>query len=276
MVLPDDVVVQRKLLPVKTARHIAITALLLLAGCRHTEPRFGDDGTLPNVTLGELRQYLDGSELTLADDIVVSGRVVSSDLAGNFYNTFFIDDGTGAAEIMAGMPDLHATYRTGQRVVIRAKGLAVGWREGAMQLGLPPEAGSGFATGYFYHPAVIRRYVGRRRDVAEVEPTPTEIAALTPEMCGRLVTIGGLHPDPDEESESWASSAAQSQKGYRKFYTAGRADSLTVVTSGYASFADRPLPTGETTLTGIVLYGKGGSSKDHFLLKLRDEKDIGR
>lgn len=258
----------------KPVQYISATLLILLAGCVRPVPQFVGDSTLPNVGLGELREYYGGSEPTIADDIVISGRVVSSDLSGNFYNTFFIDDGTGAAEIMAGMPDLHAAYRPGQRIVIRAKGLAVGWRDGAMQLGLPPEPGSGFATGYFYHPAVIRRYVSRGRDVSAVAPVRTEIAALTTDMCGRLVTIEGLHADAEGETGYWAAALPKPQTGYRKFYTADGADSVTVVTSGYAAFAGNPLPAGETALTGILLYGKGGSSKEHYLLKPRDEKDI--
>jgi hypothetical protein len=258
-------------------RHIILLVLGLLAGCRETynvPAEYADDPTLADVTLGELREYYAGATLTISDDIVVSGRVVSSDVAGNFYNTFFIEDGTGAVEIMAGMPDLDAIYRPGQRIVVRARGLAVGWGSGAMQMGLPPEAGSGFQTGYFYHPVVISRYISRGRDVEEVAPLALEVDDLSTEMCGRLVSIGDLHLDPLETARTWATTEPTPATGYRKFYTASGRDSLTVLTSGYATFADSALPAGSVTLTGILLYGKGGTSKDHFLLKLRNEKDV--
>jgi hypothetical protein len=258
-------------------RHIALFVVLLLWGCRQTyiaPVDFADDRTLPNITLGELREFYAGASLTIADDIVVAGRVVSSDAAGNFYNTFFIDDGTGAVEIMAGMPDLDATFRPGQRIVVRARGLAVGWSNGAMQMGLPPEAGSGFQTGYFYHPVIARRYISRGRDVKQVIHVEAEVAELSTEMCGRLVSIGGLHLDPKETSRTWAITEPTPTTGYRKFYTADLQDSVTIVTSGYATFANAPLPVGSVALTGILLYGKGGASKDHYLLKLRNEKDI--
>jgi hypothetical protein len=257
--------------------HIALLALGLLAGCREVyvaPAEFADDRTLPNVTLGELREYYAGATLTISDDIVVAGRVVSSDVAGNFYNTFFIEDGTGAVEIMAGMPDLDATYRPGQRIVVRARGLAVGWSNGSMQMGLPPEAGSGFQTGYFYHPVVIGRYVSRGRDVEPVAPLPLQVADLSTKMCGRLISIGDLHLDPLETATTWAVTKPTPATGYRKFYTADRLDSVTVLTSGYATFADQLLPTVPVTLTGILFYGKGGTSKDHFMIKLRNEKDI--
>jgi hypothetical protein len=235
---------------------------------------FEDDTTPPNITLGELRGFYAGGNFTITDNIIVAGRVVSSDVAGNFYNTFFIEDATSGIEIMAGMPDLDATYRPGQRVVVRARGLAVGWSNGVMQLGLPPEAGSGFSTAYFYHPVVIGRYVSRGRDVAEVEPLEIEVRELSDELCGRLVTIADLSLDPRETATSWAVTEPTPTTGYRKFYTSDLQDSVTVTTSGYAHFADKPLPTTPVTLTGILLYGKGGSSKEHFILKPRSEKDI--
>ncbi len=257
------------------SRHILICcAALFAAGCtRYSAPDFPDHTEYPEVTIGDLRWYYRHGSATISDGVVIAGRVVSNDKAGNFYNTFFIDDGTGAVEIMAGMSDLHAVYHPGQRVSVRAKGLAVGWSNGALQMGLPPEPGSGHATGYFYHPAVIRRYVSAERDIETVAAIETDIASLTADMCGRLVRISGLTLDENSAAETWAAVKPKPAAGYVKFRTSP-ADSITIVTSGYASFALMPPPRENVALTGILLYGKGGCSKDHYLLKLRDEKDI--
>jgi hypothetical protein len=268
---------------------------MALSACREwSEPTFETAYALPNTTLGDLRAYLvdngdgGGAELTLADDITLAGRVVSSDREGNFYNTFFIDDGTGAAEIMAGMSDLDAVFHPGQRIFVKARGLAVGWRDGAMQLGLPPEPGNRYATGYFYHRTVIGQWVCAERDLATVEPLDVSLAGLDLSLCGRLVRIAGLEADGEhrlasqvgggvsEETQAptWATVSPQPATGYVKFRTSPT-DSITVVTSGYASWAAGKVPQGEVSLTGILFFGRGGSSRDHFLLKLRDETDIG-
>ncbi|MDR2894591.1 MAG: DUF5689 domain-containing protein [Alistipes sp.] len=270
----------------------AILLILALGSCRHWEaPRFdpadpSDPAALPNVTLGDLRTYLhEEAEMTFAEDLVLSGRVVSSDRAGNFYNTFFIDDGTGAAEIMAGMYDLDAVYRPGQRVTVRARGLAVGWRDGVMQIGLPPEPGNRFPTGYFYHPAVIRPYVTTTRDIEPVEPLDVSPDELSTSLCGRLVRIRGLAADLTDSSDTaisatWATTLPAPVTGYVRFRDTSNPDAdnpnafITVVTSGYASFASSPVPAGVVTLTGILSYGLGGTSREQFLLKLRDENDI--
>ncbi|HAD56168.1 MAG TPA: hypothetical protein DCG00_01680 [Alistipes sp.] len=51
-------------------------------------------------------------------------------------------------------------------------------------------------------------------------------------------------------------------------------DSVAVVTSGYASFAGDTVPAGRVTLTGILMYGKFGGTREVFALKLRDGNDV--
>jgi hypothetical protein len=283
-----------------------LAAVLAFAGCRKwTAPDFPTEPELPNTGISGLLDYFPSPITTVVSrDIIIAGRVISSDRAGNFYNTFLIDDGSGAVEIMAGMPDLHTVYRSGQRVVVRVGGLAVGWRDGVMQIGLPPEPGSRYATGYFYHPAVIRTHVTAEHSVADVAPIETTLAELSPELCGRLVRIAGLKADfgeaeledggLDAPAATWAVTRPTPQTGYVKFRSSPAdndddhtpindltsaddlvpADSLTVSTSGYASFAAAPVPLGSVTLTGILFHGPAGTSKAHYYLKLRDEKDI--
>jgi hypothetical protein len=174
---------------------------------------------------------------------------------------------------MAGMADLDAVFHPGQRVSVRVRGLGIGWRDGAMQIGMPSEPGNRFATGYFYHAAVMRDYVTAERDIEAVEPIEVSPSELAPALCGRLVRIEGL--EADLSGGSWASREPTPTTGYVKFRSP-EGDSLTVVTSGYASFALAPVPEGRVSLTGILFYGLGGTSRDHYLLKLRDEDDISR
>lgn len=254
--------------------HFLMLAGALLGGCRDfSEPRF-DDWVAPpeELTLGELREYFAGSaQLPIVEDVEVRGRVVSSDRDGNFYNTFFIDDGTGAAEIMAGISELDATYSPGQQIVVRLLGLAVGWRDGAMQLGLPPEPGSRYATGYFYHRAVIGHWVTAERDVETVTPIQLKMSDLSQEFCGRPVRIAGLRA---VDLGNWAATQPAAT-GYVRFCTQeSDKEYITVVTSGYASWASAAVPEGEIALTGLLFYGRGGGEEDHFLLKLRNAEDI--
>ena len=51
-------------------------------------------------------------------------------------------------------------------------------------------------------------------------------------------------------------------------------DSIYVVTSPYARYASRNIPRDTVDLTGILLYGKAGGSRDCFILKMRTEDYI--
>ncbi|MFR0764704.1 MAG: DUF5689 domain-containing protein [Alistipes communis] len=48
---------------------------------------------------------------------------------------------------------------------------------------------------------------------------------------------------------------------------------MAVYTSAYARFADREIPAGECSLTGVLEYGTAGSYGKQFILQMRDEND---
>jgi hypothetical protein len=260
-----------KLATILGAISVVFSVAILTSGCAEWQvPEFENNAPPADVSIADLRAYYAGNELVISDDIVLRGRVTTSDLAGNFYNSFFVDDGTGAVEIMAGISSLSAIYHLGQLVTVRAKNLAVGWRDGAMQLGLPPGPGNRYPTAYFSTPAMLRRHVSTWLDVRPVAPLETPPEGLTEAICGRLVRISGLVADPFlPENSTWATPLPDPETGYVNFFTVSAAEPvITVVTSGYAAFSGVPVPRGEVSLTGILLYN------GRFLLKLRDAQDV--
>ena len=114
------------------------------------------------------------------------------------------------------------------------------------------------------------RLVGSEMCISErQEPvaTPCEIARLGTASCGRLVRIDALRFRPDAEQ-----AVPQTWEGYRLFEdAAGR--TIAVYTSAYARFADREIPAGECSLTGVLEYGTAGSYGKQFILQMRDEND---
>ena len=137
-----------------------------------------------------------------------------------------------------------------------------------MQIGLPPDAYSPYPTGYissrvlleraaasYGRTAGTRRYTVRNRTTRHRRP------------CGRLVRIDALRFRPDAEQ-----AVPQTWEGYRLFEdAAGR--TIAVYTSAYARFADREIPAGECSLTGVLEYGTAGSYGKQFILQMRDEND---
>lgn len=95
-----------------------------------------------------------------------------------------------------------------------------------------------------------------------VLPTLLTIAELTPDRCGSLVRIDGLRYAPEQVIEaSWA--------GEKRFRDDAGAEIRTYVRP-YARFADREVPTGPGSITGILQRDDDGC----YLLKPRHEEDL--
>ncbi len=245
-------------------------------------------GLVPNADIGLLRESYHGNNLTIVEDVVIEGYVTVNDLSGNYFETFIIQDGTGAVEIYAGIADLHNYYQTGRRVVVKAKGLAIGSYNDVMQLGRRVNQYSDYRVEDFGSRAVLGRYVFAGTEFSHTEPLEMRLGELDRAHCGKLVRLGRLIYEPAEEDgyaggtgdtgRTWAFQGGGGKNpatGYRQFRD-NAGDSLLVVTSGYANFASHPIPSDSSTLTGILIYGKFNGSRERFGLKLRDADDINR
>ncbi len=246
---------------------LALLAALLTAGCY--DSRFGEpDGSVPGEpateTVAALRARYAGTPFTVTGDIVVAGRVTTSDRAENFFRTLCIEDDEAGLEVMAGIDHLHNDFPIGCRVTLRLKGLTVAESRGVLQVGRAPAAGSGYATDYIgSQPALAAALVRSGESLHSPTPALRRIDELTPALCGTLVRIDGLRYTPGElTAATWA--------GYKRFTDA---DDNTVYTyvRPYARFADADVPVGAVSLTGILQYDAAGDGR--YLLKLRDEND---
>lgn len=240
-------------------------ACALACACHDSfgEPR--TDGAEPpkaNITIAELCGAYAGSTLPIDDGPVISGRVTTSDRAGNFRYSFVVDDGTGGVEVMARLSELHAVCPEGCIATVALGGLAMGESRGVKQIGLMPAEYGRYPTDYIPSRAEFDRHVFRTRDGGAVAPLETSAAELTAGMCGRLVRIGRMRC----EGGTWA--------GYRVFEDGG-GGRIATYTSDYADFAGHGIPEGEVSLTGILQYGRVNDEGEMFIIKMRDESDCG-
>lgn len=291
---------------------IAVSAL---TGCGyddfdHYEPV--PDGTVvPNTTIGFIRSVCGDGVYNVTDDIIIGGYVTADDRSGNIYRSFFIEDGTGAAEIRAGMYSLHNVYRRGRYVSVRLRGLAVTLTEGTLRVGIPPSEGYP-GVEYIDSWAVAADYLFPAGTFVEPEPLALSVAQLSAGDCGRLVRFEymkytdvtrdgeeeagdedvGDEDDEDDEGEdlpavdgpgdveentsvTWAyprdAAGTVPAAAYRLFEDL-QGNRVAVYTSGYATFAGSYLPVWRVSLTGILGYGVTDAG-EMYILRLRDEAD---
>lgn len=256
----------------KALRYILLLAMMFVTGCDYDrfepiEPRDEVEWT-PNAVLSELYAMFDVAT-TIRENIIVAGRVTSSDEGGNFYRSLVIEDATEALELMIGMDYLYRTYPVGNMLVVRLQGLAIDKYNSVLRVGLQPETWDYRSTAYMSHQAIVDSYIHRTSSL--VAPVPEKVAAgeLTKRLCGRLVTVSNLRAD--DEASTWAAGRYTS---YRKFRDS-LGDSIYVQTSPYARFAAQELPRDEVAITGVLYYG-AVSGRNAFIIKICDEKGVVR
>lgn len=224
----------------------------------------------PNLSLADLSAQCGDQAIRIVQDIVVTGRVTTSDEAGNFFRSVVLQEEDTGVELMAGLDDLFRIYPPGSHIVVRLQGLAICRRFGVVQIGSMPAAGD-YAVGYIGARALLDRYV-ERESVPGTQPEPRIVTFedLTPDLCGCLVQIEDLMPLPSEENPS-----DRSWMGYRLFEDPV-GNTVATYTSDYARYAASEVPKGPVTLVGILQYGNAGTFGKTYMIKMRNENDCFR
>ena len=251
-----------------TLRLLLLAVVLLLHGCatdfNDTPPQGEEIAT--TATIRSLHTLIHVAPIHIERDIVVSGRVTSSDQAGNFYRSVVIEEEGAALELLVGLDALHNDYPIGAKLYVRLNGLTLGRRLGVLQAGLEADPVSGFEVDYIGSKAAVDQHLVRSAERL-LAPTPHSltISELTPSHCGLLVRIEGLRhiPETEEEIPQWS--------GYHRFEDAFGAAIYSYVRA-YADFAEQPIPNEEGVWIGILQYDASGEGR--YLIKPNDANDF--
>ena len=197
---------------------LLLLVTITLVGCSAASDKPSDMPTpsAANTTVATLRGYASSGVAHLVrDDMVLSGRVTSSDAEGNFYRSFVVQDATGGVEVLVDMYDLNAIYPEGTLLSLHLAGCAVAIDDGVLQVGSK-------AAEY---------------DTRLLEP----IASLHLVAASSVDTLAGM-------------TLSDARWGGTTLFCDERGDSIAVVTSPYARFAEERVPHGELSITGILSW----------------------
>ena len=202
-----------------------LSAVLFLNSCDEFTPVFTGNYPEPESwetqelvvthTIGELAaMYKVEQPFEITDDIVIAGKVVTSDQSGNFYRSLYIQDETGGIELKLGKTGLYNEYKLGQTVYVKCKGLWLGMYgyktpgeykgeptggSGMVQLGLedPTEE---YETSYIEVQYLIDQHIFRGAEGEPLAPVTVSESALpgredtqaTNEYIGKYITLNNL------------------------------------------------------------------------------------
>lgn len=258
-------------------RGVLISILtLIIAGCNNYDMPIIDGDITPRTTpIASLRQQAGTTSGVVIDkDIVVQGRVTSSDRDGNFYRAIVIEDESGAMELSLNQYDLHVLYPEGTLLSLHLKGCATDYNFGILRAGSKTQPYDYYDVTYLSSREAIERVVERSLDVAPITPRIATINELGLEECGELIRIEGLklqHTTSIDTLQGMTLDNATWQ-GYALFFDE-RGDSIAVYTADRARFAKTAIPTTPISITGILQHCKYNGGKECLHIKMRYSTD---
>lgn len=258
-------------------RALATYIAMLMVGCYNNTdtPMLNAELPAANTTIAQLHSITSQLETSVIEhDVVVAGRVTTSDHSGNFYQTIMVEDSTAALELLVGGYSLSSQYPEGLLVGLRLKGCATEYRHGVLRVGSKANSYDSYDVDYLASRERIDEVIVRSLDVEPVTPQRRTITELDASACGRLTTIESLHLIHSTSIDTLRGETLDLARwsGYAMFVDS-QSDTLVVYTSEYADYAEHHIPQSELSLTGIVQYGKHPNNREYYQLKMRYEED---
>ncbi len=189
--------------------------------------------------------------------IYVSGRVISSDQAGNVFKSLVIQDETAALAFSINQYDLYLKFPVGQEIVVDLTGLYAGMYRGLFQIGMPSESNG--TTSCSFLPDELFKIHAEKNG----EPDKTKIKVLTFDSFNSLGSSPAdlqLHQSQlirfnDVKFELGGKAQFSSYKENTDRNLLDNAGSTIVVrTSGYSDFWQNTLPAENFDIQGIMGY----------------------
>lgn len=214
--------------------------------------------------------------LNEAQDIYIEGYVVSSDLAGNFFEELIIqnkiddsdpdEDPRLGIRIAINVGSLSDTYDFGRKVYVKLNGLSLGESSGVLTLGKGEDPSLEQIQEFEYRNIVIRT-----TEVAEIEPKIVSIESFRESDVNTFVQIQDLQFNQFEVGATFASEAFDEFDGFRLLESCQSGASAFLQTSTFADFRSLIIPSGVGHVSGIL---SRNFRDDFYVLAMNSVSDI--
>lgn len=259
---------------------VIITALFI-TGCVHDDKY--DEPNLENyqcadltatMTLAQLRAKYTNTTYVFPDDSndIIEGYVSSTDETGNIYKTIYIQDKpenpTHGFVLSVDAVSTYTKYPQGSKIYVKLAGLALGTYGGVVQLGVKDASGSTTSVARIPEklvPSRIFRSCTIREKIVPKIMTSAQMVSANDNFIGCLIQVNNAEFDSRILCTNFAPNGVTVDRIIRdNTSTSGRV----VRNSGYASFANQTLPSGNGKFVGI--YSKYNSTYQMYINKVTD------
>lgn len=138
-----------------------------------------------------------GQSMTITDDLVIRGKVISSDQAGNVYKSMYLYDADGEAAIEVKVTSgYYITYAPGRLVYVRLQGLTLGNYRTMLSIGVESTSAE-YANGNIEDRNMLDEHLklGELVGLTKADTlvvTPATYSSLTDASLGRLMRFEGM------------------------------------------------------------------------------------
>jgi hypothetical protein len=202
---------------------------------------YDDESTIVSYTFNENDEY-------------ISGYVVSSDEAGNYFEELIIQDNfenpTIGIKILIDVNPLFTKYEVGRKVFIKINGLAVGISNGVLAIG----ALNGTEVDKIAS-ASETQVIQRSNEVATIVPLPLSISDFTNDKTNLMIGLSDVQFNRDEvinNSLTYASEQSDEFDGERTLESCGSSASVIFSTSTFSDFKGISLPSGRGSMNAVL------------------------
>jgi hypothetical protein len=264
---------------IKTILFFVLTAAFLNACKKEFDapPAPQDPDLKATQTIAQLKALhtVGGALDVINTDIIVSGVVIANDKSGNLYKQIYIQDASGALQLMLDATGLYNSYPIGRRVFLKCKGLCLSDYGGMIQLGVKTTV-AGSPSVQAIASNLIGQYIVGGSLNNKVDTTViTSLSQLIDNnmqdpLLGTLIRLNDFEFSDTTQTYSDTSAYKETVNLPIKNCTGG---TINIRTSGYSNFAGVKVPSGNGSLLAIyTVYML--TSRDKKQLILRDTSDV--
>jgi len=232
---------------------------------------------LPIIPVADTANFAVDSTQTMVKvkgDIIIQGIVTANDESGNIYKQIYIQDSTGGICVSVDQVDMYTTYKVGQRMFIKCKGLYLGQYGTAVQIGYPYNGKIGRMPAAMIPDHMFNDSLpGKPLNPVVVNITSTD-ASYFAKLQGQFVRFNKVGFSSSAGALIAPGSTSSSFSMYDSADVAislpkSNGKSLILYSSNYATFSADRLPSGLGSVQGIfTVY-----NSNHAILS-RDTKDF--
>lgn len=262
-----------------------IVAIGTFSACEKTfdaPPGAGEVNIVANTSIQALKTYhtVPGVYDLINEDVIISGIVVANDQSGNFYKQLFIQDSTGAMQILVDANSIYTSYPVGRKVYVKCKGLTLTDSYSNMVLGYKAIV-DGLPSLEGIPGAMVSNHLIGGTLNNPVEPITVTVADLGTTMNNKyinaLVKLEGYEFSSADTAKTYGDTSSYKSTVNRNINRGcGSNVNLVVRNSGYASFAGLKIPKGNGSIAAIyTIYRSSPTSNTTTKqMLIRDENDV--